>query len=253
MNVFLWIIFPYICWTSFVVGHFWRYHYDKFGWTSRSSQLYESKLLRLASPLFHFGVLGVLGGHLVGLLVPERWTNAIGVSEHTYHLVAVVLGTIAGVATVVGLALLIYRRRTTPSVFRVTSASDKLMYPLLGIVIALGLVNTIGVNLFGLGGFAGGYNYRNSVAVWFRDVLTFHPSVAPMVGAPWSFELHALFATLLIGVWPYTRLVHVLAAPLGYVVRPYVVYRSRDAYGASRKTRRGWEKLDDKQLSRGRR
>lgn len=253
MNVFLWIIYPYICLTSFVVGHFWRYHYDKFGWTSRSSQLYESRLLRWASPLFHFGMLGVLGGHVVGLLVPESWTNAIGISEHTYHLIAVVLGTIAGLSTVIGLVLLIYRRRMTPSVLRVTTVTDKVMYPLLGIVIALGLVNTIGVNLFGLGGFSGGYNYRDSVAVWFRDVLTFHPSAAPMVGAPWSFELHALFAMLLIGVWPYTRLVHVLAAPIGYVARPYVVYRSRDDYGASRRMRRGWEKLDDRQLSRGRR
>jgi nitrate reductase gamma subunit len=253
MKTFLWIIFPYICLTSFILGHVWRYKYDKFGWTSRSSQLYEKKILSWGSPLFHFGILGVLAGHVVGLFVPESWTNDLGISEHRYHLVAVSLGTVAGVATVTGLVLLIYRRRTTPSVFRVTSATDKIMYPLLGIVIALGLVNTIGVNLFGLGGYSGGYNYRNSVAVWFRDVLTFHPSAAPMIGASWSFELHALFAMLLLGVWPYTRLVHVLAAPVGYAYRPYIVYRSRDAQGASRLPRRGWERVDQRvSVKRGR-
>lgn len=246
MKTFLWIIFPYICLTSFVFGHFWRYKYDKFGWTSRSSQLYEKKILSWGSPLFHFGILGVVGGHVVGLLVPESWTNHVGISEHAYHLVAVVMGTIAGLATVIGLALLIYRRRVTPSVFRVTSVTDKVMYPLLGVVIALGLVNTIGVNLFGLGGFSGGYNYRNSVAVWFRDVLTFHPSAAPMIGAPWSFQTHALFAMLLLGAWPFTRLVHVLAAPIGYFYRPYIVYRSRELMGASRRPRRGWEESEQR-------
>ena len=51
MSTFLWVIFPYICLAVFVVGHVWRYRYDKFGWTTRSSQLYESKLLRIGSPL----------------------------------------------------------------------------------------------------------------------------------------------------------------------------------------------------------
>ena len=57
---FLWVVVPYVCLAVFVVGHFWRYRYDKFGWTTRSSQLYEDRLLRLGSPLFHFGILGVV-------------------------------------------------------------------------------------------------------------------------------------------------------------------------------------------------
>ena len=244
MTTFLWIILPYICLTSFALGHVWRYRYDKFGWTSRSSELYEKKILAWASPLFHFGMLGVIGGHVVGLLVPESWTNALGISEHTYHLVAVALGTIAGIATVTGLVLLIYRRRTTPSVFRVTTVSDKVMYVLLGTVIGLGLVNTLGVNLFGLGGHAGGYNYRTTVAAWFRDVLLLHPSIAQMSGVPWSFQAHAVVAFLLFAVWPFTRLVHVFAAPVGYAYRPYIVYRSRAPQGASRPPQRGWEGID---------
>ena len=60
MNEFLFVVVPYICLTTFVVGHLWRYRYDKFGWTTRSSQLYENRLLRIGSPLFHFGILGVV-------------------------------------------------------------------------------------------------------------------------------------------------------------------------------------------------
>ena len=78
MNEFLFVIFPYLCLTTFVVGHLWRYRYDKFGWTTRSSQLYENRLLRIGSPLFHFGMLGVVGGHIIGLLVPQSWTDWAG-------------------------------------------------------------------------------------------------------------------------------------------------------------------------------
>ena len=92
MNEFLFVVVPYLCLTTFVVGHLWRYRYDKFGWTTRSSQLYENRLLRIGSPLFHFGMLGVVGGHVIGLLVPQSWTDALGISEHTYHVVAVAGG-----------------------------------------------------------------------------------------------------------------------------------------------------------------
>ena len=109
MDTFLFLIFPYLCLAVFVVGHYWRYKYDKFGWTTRSSQLYENRLLRWGSPLFHFGLLGVIGGHVIGLVVPKSWTEALGISEDAYHLVAVVGGLIAGAATLLGLVILIYR------------------------------------------------------------------------------------------------------------------------------------------------
>ncbi len=65
-------------------------------------------------------------------------------------------------------------------------------------MIALGIVNTIGVKLLGLGGHAGGYAYRTTVAVWFRDVLMFHLSTTQMSGTPCSFQVHALLALVLL-------------------------------------------------------
>jgi nitrate reductase gamma subunit len=113
MNVVLWGVLPYLVIATLVGGTIWRYRYDKFGWTTRSSQLYESRLLRIGSPLFHFGILVVLVGHVVGLLIPESWTNALGVSEQAYHAQALTLGGIAGFCTLVGIGILIVRRRTT--------------------------------------------------------------------------------------------------------------------------------------------
>lgn len=236
MSTVLWVVLPYVCLTTFVVGHLWRYRYDKFGWTTRSSQLYERDQLAWASPVFHFGILGVAAGHVIGLLVPASVTASLGVSEQLYHVVAATLGSIAGLAAVVGLVLLIRRRRLTPSVFRVTTRMDKAMYLVLGAVIAVGAFNTIGINLLGPG-----YDYRSDVAVWIRSVLLLQPRADLMAGAPVTFQLHALLALGLLALWPFTRLVHVFSVPLGYVARPYVVYRTRGLRPGVRAPRRGWE------------
>ena len=68
MDVLLWGVLPYVMLAVLIGGTLWRYKYDKFGWTTRSSQLYESRLLRIGSPMFHFGMLMVVGGHAMGLL-----------------------------------------------------------------------------------------------------------------------------------------------------------------------------------------
>ena len=195
MTSFLWVIIPYLCLATFVVGHFWRYRYDKFGWTTRSSQLYEDRLLRLGSPLFHFGMLGVVGGHVIGLVVPKHWTDAVGVSESAYHLGAVGGGLVAGAMAVVGLAILIYRRRTVGPVFSATTPMDKVMYVVLGGVILLGIWNTIASSALHLGG---EYDYREGVSLWFRGIWTFDPDPPLMSGAPLGFMVHPRTACLLL-------------------------------------------------------
>ena len=237
VDTLLWVVFPYVCLAVFAVGHWWRYRYDKFGWTTRSSQLYESRLLRLGSPLFHFGLLFVILGHVMGLGIPKSWTEAVGVSEGMYHASAVGVGSVAGVCTVVGMAILIYRRRTVGPVFSATTRMDKAMYAVLGTVIVLGLVNTVVANL------VGDYDYRDGVSIWFRGIFRLDPQPALMVAAPIGFKLHAIAAFALFALWPFTRLVHVFSAPLGYLTRPYIVYRSRDDDLGSRKPKRGWERV----------
>jgi len=236
MTTLLWLTAPYVAFTSFALGHLWRYRHDQFGWTTRSSQIYESRLLRLGSPLFHFGLLAVLGGHVLGLLVPTSWTRAVGVSERFYHLVSVTMGTLSGAVCVAGLAILLYRRATVTAVRQATTRTDKAMYLLLAGAITTGVVNTVGANLLG-----GGYDYRSTVSPWFRGLLTLSPDPRLMVTAPPSYQLHALVVLALLALWPYTRLVHVFSAPVGYLFRPYVVYRSRDSHPAARRYARAWQ------------
>ena len=237
-DVFLWVICAYVALAVFVGGHVWRYRYDKFGWTTRSSQLYEKGLLRWGSPLFHYGILFVLLGHVGGILVPHQAFDAVGLHEDGYHLMAMTIGGLAGAATLVGLAILVYRRRTVGPVFSATTRNDKAMYALLGLVVLAGAAATA------WNGATGGYDYRTTVAPYFRSVFAGDPRTALIAGAPLLFQIHAFTAWVLLAMWPFTRLVHVFSAPVGYLTRPYVVYRSREVTSAGmRPTRRGWERV----------
>lgn len=170
MTALLWGVLPYVTFALLVAGLFWRHRYDRFGWTTRSSQVYESRLLNIASPAFHYGILFVLVGHVVGLFAPESWTDAVGVSEHTYHLFSLYGGTAAGLVTVGGIALLVYRRRTRAPVFRATTANDKVMYLVLVAAIVMGMV----AKLTHASG--DGYDYRRTIAPWARSLFTLSPT-----------------------------------------------------------------------------
>ncbi|MEV5981231.1 respiratory nitrate reductase subunit gamma [Streptomyces sp. NPDC052114] len=237
MKTLLWGALPYIAFVLLVAGTIWRYRYDKFGWTTRSSQVYESRLLNIASPMFHYGILFVLVGHLVGLFVPESWTKKLGIDEHTYHLFSLYGGTAAGILLVLGILLLLYRRRTNTPVFRATTANDKLMYLVLFGAIVLGMV----AKLTHASG--DGYNYRESIAPWARSLFTLQPDIDRMAGVPVLYEIHAVVGMALIALVPFTRLVHMFSAPVQYLFRPYVVYRSKDPRQVgARPERRGWER-----------
>ena len=117
---------------------------------------------------------------LVGLLIPEDWPNAAGLSADAYHLMAVGIGAVAGVCTLVGVSLLVYRRRTTGAVMAATTKNDKTMYVFLIAAICLGLLTTI----IGSGVLGDGYNYRETVSPWVRSIILFRPQPDLMAEAP---------------------------------------------------------------------
>jgi nitrate reductase gamma subunit len=224
LNIFVWVVLPYCAIVLFVAGHVWRYRHDQFGWTSRSTQLLESRWLAWGSNLFHYGALAAIAGHVLGILIPSQVTAFFGVSEELYHLVSVSAGSAAGVACVAGLVILLIRRAYFPRVRRTTTPVDVATYVLLALVITLGMIETIGYNALG-----GGYDYRSSVGVWFRGLFYFSPHPELMAGAPLVYQLHAAAAWLLFALWPFSRLVHAWSVPWQYVGRPYILYRRRYA------------------------
>jgi nitrate reductase gamma subunit len=162
-----------------------------------------------------------------------------GIAPYVMVVVLGVLGGVAGFATLVGIGILVYRRRTTGPVFRATTANDKLMYLVLVAAIVAGLATT-------LLGAAGGaeHNYRLTVSPWFRSLFVLQPDIDAMSRAGLAFQLHTLIGMALFTLWPFTRLVHAFTAPLAYLVRPYIVYRSRTGGPATRAGRRGWARSE---------
>ncbi|HSC04912.1 MAG TPA: respiratory nitrate reductase subunit gamma [Solirubrobacteraceae bacterium] len=224
-DIFLWIVIPYVSIAIFIVGHIWRYRRDQFRWTSQSTQLLERRLLKWGSPLFHYGALAVIAGHVIGILIPKSATRALGISESTYHfIVAAIPGTIAGLACLLGFLILIYRRAAVRRVAVTTSYVDLLVYALLLYLIVTGDIETVFHNL--LAG-SSAYDYRRTVSIWFRGVFALQDHIRLMSTVPFVYQLHAVSAWAIIALWPFTRLVHAWSIPLQYIGRPHILYRRR--------------------------
>ena len=222
-EVLLWIILPYVAITTFVVGHWWRYRTDQFAWTSRSTQILDRRVLGWASPAFHYGALAAVGGHLIGLVIPESVTNAIGIPESTYRWIAGIAGGIAAVAVVAGLAGLLYRRAVSDRVRRSTTWMDMVTYVLLTVLIVMGTWMTFRHTLLT----GDPYNYRHSISEWWRSIFYLNPDVEAASGALVIYQLHAIVAWAFWALFPFSRLVHAWSIPLQYLGRPYILYRRR--------------------------
>lgn len=224
LDLVLWIIVPYVCLAVFVVGHVWRYRSGRLTWTTRSTQMLERRLLRPGILLFHLGMLAAIGGHAIGLLIPKSATEAVGISEHTYHLIAVIAGTAAGIAMVLGFLLLVIRRAAVTRVRQKTSRMDVLTYTVLALALFTGMAGTFAHNVLG-----SGYDYRETIAPWFRGLFLLNPHVDGISEAPLLFKVHALSAMVLYAVWPFSRLVHAWSIPARYLTRAPILYRRRSA------------------------
>jgi nitrate reductase gamma subunit len=218
---FFWIAFPYITLTIFVLGHIYRYNYDQFGWSAKSSEfLSKDNKLKWGSKLFHWGIIFVFFGHVAGILVPKVFYEIIGVTDDMYHFGALWIGGAAGLATVIGAFLLFLRRVSVKRIQRNGSKTDLFVLIMLGVVVLVGFTNTVGYSATG-----GEFDYRETIGPWFRGIFNFTALPELMVTAPIGFQVHVIAAFLLFAIWPFTRLVHVWSLPLEYLRRKYIVYR----------------------------
>jgi nitrate reductase gamma subunit len=175
--------------------------------------------------MFHYGALAAIGGHVIGLMIPKSFTEAIGMSEHTYRWFSAIAGAVAGAVCIVGFFGLVYRRATNVRVRRTTSRTDLFVYFLLTVLIVMGCWMTIGYNL----ATKTPYDYRDSMSLWWRSLFILQPDVAAVEDANVLYQVHAIVAWAFWAVFPFSRLVHMLSIPLQYLGRPYILYRRRYA------------------------
>lgn len=223
MHNFFFGIYPYIALSVLVIGSIARYERDPFTWKSSSSQLLRRKQLMIGSVLFHVGILVIFIGHLFGLLTPIWIFDALGISHGAKQVLAIVAGGIAGIFALVGGLMLLHRRLMDPRVRATSSFADTGILILLMVQLVLGL-GTILISLQHLDG-----HEMTKFMSWAQGIFTFQAdAAAEITDVSWLFKLHLVLGLTIFLVFPFTRLVHMLSAPVRYLWRSgYQVVRSR--------------------------
>ena len=226
INSFLFGIYPYICLSVCVVGSVIRFDREQYGWRSQSSQLLRRRQLIWGSNLFHVGILVIFLGHTGGLLTPVFIFEVLGISHTAKQLLAMTVGGIAGVMCLVGLVLLLHRRLSDPRIRRTSSFADIAILVLLLAQLLLGL-GSILVSAQHLDG-----SEMVLLMNWAQHIVTLRPAADYVLDVSPVFKVHLVLGMTLFLIFPFTRLVHVLSAPIWYLGRRgYQIVRTRGAGG----------------------
>lgn len=220
-NTLLFGLYPYLAGSIFLLGSLIRFDHGQYTWRTGSSQMLTTKNMRMASNLFHVGIIVIFFGHLVGLLTPH-WVYAPFISAGAKQIVAIFIGGIAGVMCLIGGAMLAYRRLTNARVKASSSTMDSLIIVLLVVQVSLGLLTIIPA----LGHLDGGVMMM--LGSWAQSIVFFQGGAAEhLASVGLIYKLHILVGLTIVLLFPFTRLVHVWSVPFGYVTRRYQLVRKR--------------------------
>lgn len=214
MDNLLFIVLPYIAVTLFVVVSIYRYITDKFSYSSLSSQLLESDELFYGVVPWHIGIIGALTGHLIGFLFPKEvlWFNGVPVRLYILETTGLVFGLLA----LIGIVALMWRRIRMPRIRSVTSTVDTIVPVLLFAQVVLGVYTALFYRW-------GSSWYAASAVPYLRSLLFFQPDIEMVKPLPHIIKTHIINAFLIIAIFPFSRLVHMVSLPIEYLWRPYQV------------------------------
>lgn len=213
-NTLLFVIFPYVALSIAIVVTIYRSTYRPFSISSLSSQLLERRLLFWGSLSFHWGITLILAGHLLALLVPQ---SIVLWNAHPLRLYLLELTGIAlGIWATAGLVILIWRRITVARVRVISTPMDYVVLALLLISLVTGLITATVYRW-------GSYWFTGIFTPYLWGILTFRPNAAPLAPLPFAIKLHVFTFYLLVVAFSFSRLVHIITWPVGYLLRPWQV------------------------------
>ena len=215
-------IYPYIAIFVCLIASWIRFDREAYTWKAGSSQILSSNGMRIASNFFHVGVIFVLIGHIVGLLTPEAIYHVF-ISTENKQLLAMISGGFFGVICLIGVLMLLKRRLTDPRIRATSSKSDIVILVLLLVQVILGLL-TIVASTQHLDG-----SVMVSLSTWAQSIVTFQSTAAAeaIQSVGLIYKLHVFVGLTMILLFPFTRLVHVISAPVWYFGRRYQIVRQR--------------------------
>ncbi|MFQ5632020.1 MAG: respiratory nitrate reductase subunit gamma, partial [bacterium] len=210
LNLFWFGVLPYVALAIFFLVTIQRYTNRAYTYSSLSSQFLENKAHFWALVPFHYGVLTILAGHVIGFLLPKQvlWWNSVPLRLYILEVTAF----IGGIFTLVGLVNIVIRRMTDAKAKMVTSTADWIVISILIVQVGTGLYTAIFHN-WGSSWFAA------SLAPYLWSIVKFSPEIAYVTPMPLMVKLHIIGAFAIILLFPFTRLVHILVVPNPYLWR----------------------------------
>jgi len=217
-------VYPYIALTTFFVGSLIRFDREQYTWKADSSQLFEKEQLRKGSILFHIGVLALFMGHFAGLVTPHSWFLSMGVSDMMHQVVAISAGAGFGSLCMMG-GVILWKRRMYNSRVRANSRfMDIFILNWILVTLGVGLL-TIPVSIYHA--FGSDASAMIALAEWIQATLALNPNPAMLDNVNIIYKLHLFLGMSVFFLFPFSRLVHVWSVPLGYLIRPYQIVRTK--------------------------
>lgn len=223
INTLFFGIYPYIALGIFLLGSLVRYDREQYSWKTGSSQMLSSKNFRIASILFHVGIIMILLGHFAGLVLPWEIWHALGISLEVKQVIAMGVGGFFGILCFIGLSMLVYRRLFDPRIKANSSIMDTGILLLLYLQLILGM-GTIVISSDHMDG-----SVMYNLMSWSRYLLTLRPveAVEYISDVHWLYKMHVTLGISLFVLFPFSRLVHIWSVPVQYVRRSYQVVRQK--------------------------
>jgi len=218
-DIVLFAAFPYVAVVVAILGGVYRYRHDRFSYSTLSSQLLENRSLFWGSVPWHYGIVIVLLAHLLGFLMPGMWA-AITATPTALYTIEIV-GYAFGLAALFGLCVLFVRRLTYERIRAVTSPMDWVVLAALLVQVALGMYVSLLYRW-------GADWYIDTAVPWLISLVSLNPQTQYISSLPWVVKLHMLNGFVVITLFAFSRLVHLIMFPFWYLWRPYqLVIRNR--------------------------
>jgi nitrate reductase gamma subunit len=226
MEAFFFVAVPYVAIVLAVLGGAYRFYARRFTYSSLSSQILENRRLFWGSVSWHYGITLILLAHLFAGLFPGAAAYLLG--SRIRLMVLEFTGMALALYALFGLLVLIIRRLPTDSLVRsVTSLMDGALLGFLLVQTATGF----GIALFDRWG---SLWYLKTAVPWFWSLILLQPDYSTVAFLPPFVKFHFVFGFLVILLFPFSRLVHVIKFPIHYLWRPYqVVIWNRRPRGAN--------------------
>jgi nitrate reductase gamma subunit len=211
-DIVLFAVFPYVAIVVAIAGGVYRYRTNRFSYSTLGSQLLENRRLFWGSVPWHYGIVVVLLAHLIGFLMPGMWASFTSSPGVLYTVETI--GFAFGLAALVGLIVLIVRRFTVPRILAVTSTMDGLLLLALLVQVALGFYVSLAYRW-------GADWYVDTAVPWLISLASLNPQVHYVTALPLVVKAHMLNGFIVILLFPFSRLVHLIMFPFWYIWRPY--------------------------------